>query len=361
MKKIVLLLPLLILPLLTSCKKEKATLTYGTYIQNTIYSIKELTSAELLTKAKDDQEVFLLAVYQDEYSEECLCWQTFENIIATYMNHHHEMVYAFNAFNQSDSIKHLKIEKIEESTPTLYIFNGEKKVAKFSYRNNQDKAIFEDTTAEAMFTRIHKYIERPKMYYVDEAYLDECYLVKKDLAILFMRNKCGDCKYVLPNVIIPYIKKHSLATDLYLFDLQKSYDIAVNESATQEEKEAYQNLKDKFGLSEQGNATFGYQYGVLPTIQFVKNGVIDGASVYFNDEVGKKEDGSYYLSNSYYSEERANNLKYLNNASFITVLKGMGINNGVLENKKGGYYWSQEEASKYHQPILEAFLDYYML
>ena len=73
-----------------------------------------------------------------------------------------------------------------------------------------------------------------------------------------MRNKCGDCKYVLPNVIIPYIKKHSLATDLYLFDLQKSYDIAVNESATQEEKEAYQNLKDKFGLSEQGNATFGF-------------------------------------------------------------------------------------------------------
>ena len=359
MKKPLLILPLLLVPLLTSCQKEKVTLTYGTYTQNTIYSIKELTTSELLAKAKDDQEVFLLAVYQDEYSEGCLCWQTFENVIATYMNNIHEVVYAYNAYNQSDAIKHLKIEKMEESTPTLYIFNGEKTVAKFSYRNNQDMAIFEDTTGEAMFTRVHKYIERPKMYYVDEAYLDECYS-KKDLAILFMRNKCGDCKYVLPNVIIPYIKKHSLATDLYLFDLQKIYDAARNEFATQEEKEAYQNLKDKYGLSEQGNATFGYQYGVVPTIQFIKNGVIDGASVYFNDEVIKKEDGSYYLSNSYYSEERLANLKYLANASFTTVLKGMGIKEGIMENKNGGYYWSQEEASKYHKPILEAFLDYYM-
>ena len=123
MKKIVLLLPVLILPLLTSCKKEKATLTYGTYIQNTIYSIKELTSAELLTKAKDDQEVFLLAVYQDEYSEECLCWQTFENIIAKYINTYHEFVYTYDGQTQDDSIKQLNIKNIETWCTGVYFFN----------------------------------------------------------------------------------------------------------------------------------------------------------------------------------------------------------------------------------------------
>ena len=119
-------------------------------------------------------------------------------------------------------------------------------------------------------------------------------------------------------------------------------------------------LQDSYGLSTLGNETFGYQNGVVPTIQFVKKGIIDGASVFFNDSVAKKDDGSFYISDSYYTEERLPNLKYLKGFNKQTVLKSMTLTEGVLANKNGGYYWSQDVASKYHRPILEAFFDYYM-
>ena len=360
-KKIITLLPLLLTPLLLNgCEKDKVTLTYGTFINQDIYSLKEITTSELLSKAQDDKEVFLLAAYQGSYSETCLCWNTFLNVVAKYSNTYNEMVYVYNAQSQDDSIKDLKINKYEDSTPCLYVFNGKEKIASFSYRNSGDKAIFEDTTAEAMNTRVHKYINKPTMYYVDESYMEAHYKQDDKLAVLFFRRGCGDCKYVIPNVIIPYIKKHSLATSLYLFDIQNQYDAARSEFATSEDKAHYQDLKDSYGLSTLGNETFGYQNGVVPTIQFVKKGFIDGASVFFNDSVAKKDDGSFYISDSYYTEERLPNLKYLKGYNKQTLLKNMTLTEGVLANKNGGYYWSQDVASKYHRPILEAFFDYYM-
>ena len=88
MKKI-LLLPLLILPMMTACDtgktQEKVSLTYGTIMEDgNKDAIKELSNSELLVKARDQQEVFLLAVYQDQYSEECLCWKTFKDVLKTY-------------------------------------------------------------------------------------------------------------------------------------------------------------------------------------------------------------------------------------------------------------------------------------
>ena len=361
-KKLLTLLPLLLVPFtLTGCEQDKVALTYGTLIKNDIYSLTEITTSQLLTKAKDDQEVFLLAVYQGKYSETCLCWNTYLNVLAEYVNTNHEMVYIYNGQSQDDSIQKLGITKYEDSTPCLYIFDGEKKVASFSYRNSGDKAIFEDTTGEAMKTRVHKYIDKPTMYYVDEDYMEAHYKQDEKICVLFMRHGCGDCTYAIPNVIIPYIKRHSFATDLYLFDIQKQYDAARSEFATDDDKIHYQDLKDNYGLSTVGDEKFGFQNGVVPTIQFVKKGVVDGASIYFNDAVTKKEDGTFYVSNSYYSEERLPNLKYLKgHTSSPTVLKGMTITEGVLQNKNGGYYWSQDAASKFHRPLLEAFFDYYM-
>ena len=271
------------------------------------------------------------------------------------------MVYTYDAHSQDESVKSLKIEQMNQSTPCLYVFNGEKTVAKFTYQNKQDKAIFEDTSAEAMYTRLHKVIDKPTLYYVDLSYLSSQYTENKQMVVLFIRSGCGDCRYVLPNVILPYINKHSLATDIYVFDMQKYYDQSKDEQASETEKSQYQELKNSFGLSEKGNPTFGYGTGVVPTLQFLKNGLIDGATVFFNDSISQKDDGTFYISDSYYTEERLANLKYLKGFNKSkAVLKGMTLKEGVLQSPSGGYYWSQESASKYHQPLLEAFLDYYM-
>ena len=356
-KKIFCLLPLLLAPLLTSCSKDKVALTYGTYIECEASSLKEITTSQLLTKASEEKEVFLLAVYQGQYSEDCGCWITFKNVIASYINLTHEMVYVYDGQSQGDALEKLRIEKIDASTPCLYVFNGEKNVAKYSYANSQDRVLFEDTTAEAMSTRLHKVIDKPTLYYVDYGYLDANYSEFKKECVLFMRSGCGDCKYVLPNVIIPYINRHALAVDILLFDMQEFYDQAKN---SEEDKNKYQEMKDRFGLSEKGHSTFGYDVGVVPTIQYIKNGKVESASVYFNDVISQKDDGSFYISKSYYSEERLANLKYLKGFGPHSVLEGMSVpENDVIKN--GNYcYWSQAAASKYHKPLLEAFFDYYM-
>ena len=47
------------------------------------------------------------------------------------MNLTHEMVYLYNAQNQNETVASLNIDKYDESTPNLYIFNGTKKVAHY--------------------------------------------------------------------------------------------------------------------------------------------------------------------------------------------------------------------------------------
>ena len=357
MKKIV-LLPLLLFPLLTSCsQKQSVALRYGTMINiKNAYGLKELNNQELLIKTRDEKEVFLLAVYQGQYSENCGCWTTFENVIVNYMNKYHEMVYVFNAQNISDALLNLKIEKVEQSTPYLYVFDGQKTVAKFTLNNDRDKPIFEDTTGQAMYTRVHKVAKAPSLYYVDDEYLSSLGSDQESV-VMFMRNGCGDCKYALTNVLLPYISLHSLKKNILLFDMQSYYDLSRSETASEEEKAVYQNLKNHYGLSETSSNKFGYQNGVVPTIQYRKQNTIQDAAIYFNDVVDKKDDGTFYISDSFYSQERQSQCKY----SFPNVLKDMTLTEGVLQSKSGTYYWSQEIAHKYHKPNFEAFLNYYVL
>ena len=354
-KALLLIIAPLLFTSLTGCHKkaDKIRLTYGTEMQVNSATLKELSNDELLVKARDEKEVFLLATYQGEYSEDCLCWATFKDVISNYMNLNNRLIYIFNAQNQNDALKNLGIEKINQSTPYLYIFNGEKKLASFSYSNSKDKAIFEDRKANAIKERINKVVDAPLMYYIHPEAVEQN---NEDLLVLFIRNGCGDCKYVLPNVIIPYVKSHKLEKGLRLVDLQDLYDLQNKEGTT---GLPYDGMKDRLQLSEESNATFGYGKGVVPTTHYYEQGELKDASIFFNDEVSQKEDGSFYISNSFYSEERLTSLHYTSNVE-TKVLKGMSLpSDDVVVTDKGYMFWSQEKAALYHTPLLTAFLDTY--
>ena len=358
-KFVLLLLSTLAFGSLAGCSTSKSALTYGTLITQDLNSLKELSNQELSSKAKNENEVFLLAVHQGIYSEGCNCWTTFENVITKYMNKCHDLVYVFNAQKQDDSVSTLKIDKMEDSNPFFYIFKGEKILAKYSYKNSKDKVLFED--ADKMEEKVRAKVKSASMYYVDDIYLSENLSKKDKSVVLFMRRGCDDCSYVIPNVIIPYINKHSLKENLWLFDMQDVYNLSKNEAATEEEKAQYQALKDKYGLSTSSNNTFGYQQGVVPTIHYYEKNILKDASVFFNDVVSQKEDGSFYISESYYSEERLNNLSFLKDVKFTSKLESMTIDsNSAMQTKSGSYYWNQAVAAKYHTPILEAFLSEYL-
>ena len=357
-KKALFLLPVFVLPLfLSSCDSNKPSITYGTYINQSLFSLKELDTEELHNRLFNENETLLLAVYQGEYSETCLCWATYQTVLANYMNNYHEQVYVYNAQSSDDSIAKLKINVEEDSRPSLYIFNGTKKVQQFYYPKMQHHKIFEDTTGEYMYEQVHKYVKKPKMYYVNDAFLEEN-LAKKDEAIIaFIRNKCGDCNYAIPNVIIPYINKNNISKELWLFDLQDYYDL---EKKTETSSFPYQTIKAKYQLTEEANFAFGYGTGVVPTIQYYQNGALKDASVYFNDLIALQDDGSFYISESFYSEQRLANIKYASKVE-SNILKGMIVpETDVIQTKSGDYFWSQEKASQYHTPLLKAFLDTYL-
>ena len=353
----------LIIPLLScsliGCSKqdERVLLTYGTEIQQNLVTLKEVNNDELYDKAFNEKEVFLLAVYQGGYSEDCLCWSTYQDVIVNYMNSNHELVYVYDAQKQDDSLKDLKITKYEDSAPSLYIFKGQEQITSFTYKKSQDKAIFEDRKGEAMKERVHKYANKPLLYYVSlEFVLDNKSTHHKSIAVLYVRRGCGDCKYVLPNVVIPYINSNNNVNPIYIVDLQDLYDLQ-NKGETS--GMPYDAIKNRLELTESSNKTFGYRGGVVPTIQYYEKGVLSDASVFFNDEVSQKEDGSYYISDSFYSEERLTSIKY---AKYIdnNVLKGMDINKeDVITTATGYTYWSQEKAAKYHAPLFQSFIEYY--
>ena len=173
-----------------------------------------------------------------------------------------------------------------------------------------------------------------------------------------MRSGCNDCKYVLPNVIIPYINQREHVSRIRVIDLQDLYDLSKKESATDEEKKLYQNTKDACHLSETGSNTYGYQQGVVPTIQYYEKGSLVDASVYFNDVVSKKDDESYYISDSFYSEERLTSLKYILERE-KAVLKGMSLDKDDVVDTGDYIFWRQEKAAQYHTPLFTAFLDCY--
>ena len=358
-------LVLLALPLLfcslTSCSDTDGTLSYGTYIEQDLNSLKTLSNEDLVNKTKNEKETFLLATYQSSHIDDCLCWPTFLNVIVKYSNEFHEMFYLYDTQSKDESVSNLKIESFSDSTPCFYIFKGEKQLAKYSYKNNKDKDLFGDTSLKLLDKTIHKVVHKPYMFYVDRDYLAENLSKTKQVAVLFMRSGCSDCSYVIPNVLIPYINDHAFAKDIWLFDMQYYYDMMNNEPALEGGESQYQSLKNKYGLSASSNQTYGYQQGVVPTLQYYVDGVLTDATVFFNDVIGQKEDGSFYVSDSYYTSERLPNLRYMKGFGKNSILKDMTVSSdNVGQTKSGNYFWMQKDAAKYHTPILKAFLDYYM-
>ena len=130
MKKKILLsiiIPLVFASLSGCTAKEKYRLTFGTQIQQDLTTVKELTTAQLLDKAKNEKEVFLLATYQGSYSQDCLCWATFQNVIVSYMNRSNEIVYTYDTQTiDKDAIEnlvsqfHIDTKQLEENLEIFF-------------------------------------------------------------------------------------------------------------------------------------------------------------------------------------------------------------------------------------------------
>ena len=366
MKKRHVLLPLipLAVSLLTGCdEKHFYPLTYGTYINQSFDTLVELSNDDLYAKMYEAKETFILAIHQGAYSEDCLCWTTFKNVIISYMNKYHKMIYLFDvqqADKRFDGERYTFFKKRQDSNPILVTFRGETPMRSYTYSSYYTESLF--TNADALDKAISSgNIGDPYMYLVDDTYLKEKLPKSSRSLVLFVRRGCGDCNYVLPNVVLPYYKENKVEKELLVFDMQDAYNLSKKEGATEEEKGYYQSLKDAYGLSESSGSAFGYQQGVVPTIACYEKGVMKDAAVFFNDVITKDENDEFYISDSFYSEERVANSRYIRGASTQPVLKGRRVYDyEVMETPSGTYYWNQEMAARYHYDLFKGFLEYYL-
>ena len=137
------------------------------------------------------------------------------------------------------------------------------------------------------------------------------------------------------------------------------YDLSNSETASEEEKAQYQAIKDKYKLSASSNEKFGYLNGVVPTAHYYEKGELKGAAVYFNDVVTAREDGTVYISDSFYSPERMNYLTYLVDYHDWCIAKDYDVTYEVFHTIDDEYFWIQEIAARFYTPIWNKFFDYY--
>ena len=355
MKKKISLISLIILPLV-SCGGGTKTITktqlsYGSHYDTTA---TRLTASEVLAKTKNE-ESFLLALYKGEEKDiTCSCWKTFSYIIDGYVKEHDEIVYKANILDLDDLAQKDKDNKLgltvqSATDPSFAIFKNGKLVKQYFYSTKNTPTYFTNDDAFASFVSDNTIA--PKMIYVDDEEYVALQRRNEETVISVVRKGCPDCGYMLPNVYDPFFKEEKTTKTMYLLDIE---DLDHYHRATDDEKKAYQDYKDQILLSTANNKDYGYITGVVPTTFVFKNGEVIDGTVFFNDDVAKNDDGKYYISESYYSEERVSKLKYTNE-----ILEGKILNEDELADYEGYKYLPSTSAAVYHTPIAKAFLNYY--
>lgn len=349
MKKILIALIGLLTLSCTSCSPtaSKQRLTYGSFITQKAESYGtagyKIYYSDLVRRI-ENEETMLLAIYPGD-SSSCGCWLTFRNHLKDFVENYKYKVYVANyaEFPALNTDPYGFIHANDR--PTFHIIANKKVIYKVDYKDN--RGLFQDSSS--LKKLVDEYVLAPSIYEVDEPSLNNLIETEQSVNVFYAKSTCGDCNYVIPNVLIPYFNNSTSEEKLYMFDLNPIAEL---------ESERYQDVKDYYGLSNKNNSTFGYDVGYVPTFQHRENGLIKSSAVYFNDNINKVDD-KYIVSKSFYTQDRIQNLEYLANFDGTKVLEGLQINSTDVYESGQYIGWKQEKAAEYHDPLLKAFLDYY--
>ena len=365
MKSKLLLLPFALLSLstLSGCQEKKTELhiTYGTHIDAP--GVKDLSYGDLMNKlvgGNEQTENFLLAIYYGKDSH-CSCWGTFKVVLEEYADKYDTVVYSIDRFEfdsqrkESDGNiwKNAGLSFQEKDEPRFFIMSQGKVKKAFYYNSSK---MFKN--CDALNNEISNYIKGPNIFYVEQDELDNrIFAEMQETVVYYVWSFCPDCSYCSPNFLNPYANVRTLRNNILIIDIGEltGYDPTsttpfANFNTSNPEYVAFLN---EHHMSEAGDQKYGYGRGFVPTIQYWKNGELQDMAVYFNDTLAK-EDDHYIVTESYYTEERLPNLKYMANVEH-NVLKGTVV---PAADVIGGS-WDKEAAAKYHNTYLGAFLDMY--
>ena len=350
---LVLSLPLL---LLVSCQGSKGgskvKLSYGSLYDEGALLISEADFKEKI----DGKESFIISLIPGEESDvSCGCYRTFSYVIDNFVKDTHFRAYKTNVYEISE----YGVKTPANEDPGFAIFKDGKLFKQYRYSVSNTPTYF--TNVDSFTSLINETCLDPNMFYInDEQYLSKL-TNKEDFVMSIVRKGCGDCKYMLPNILDPFFKSKDRDVSLYLLDIE---DLGHYKKKTDgdEQYRSYIEYKKSIGLGPTYNPIFGYDTdpndenndeGVVPTTFVYEDGEIIDGEVFFNDSVSKVND-EYVISTSYYTEERVANLNYTN-----TVLQNKKLGEDEVAVYGEFVYMPSSSASVYHTPILNEFLNYY--
>ncbi len=337
---------LLCLGLFTGCHNsdDPVILTYGSEIDSEGTDISGETFDDMI----DHKESFVLCIYD---SKTCGCWSSLSKYINDFVSEDTRIVYTIHGPDYSGSNK-LPFYSGESS---IALYEKGKLKESWRYSNDKDTKYF---TTKGEFTKLmNEYTTTPSMVWTDKEHLEEHKENDDILNVVHMRSDCSDCSYCFPNVLVPYFyDKDTVENPLYVIDL--AVDGILYEDGVEKDKtyEPYVEYATEFELTEDANQIFGYGEGYVPSFQRWEKGKLKDASVYLNDKISKNDNGEYYISESYYTEERVKNLGYKAN-----VLEGTIVSEDeLIIIGDDDIYYIPASFAKYHDINLTNFLDKYI-
>ena len=153
------------------------------------------------------------------------------------------------------------------------------------------------------YSNFKKYVEKyiyldSPIFNITKEEVDAMKNEKKTFFLYYKWYKCSDCT-LFTSLFLDKWAQDPINKDkkIYAIDVDKygrdSYD-PENEASSAE----WLNFTKEMGLSKEGNTTYGYLTGKVPTLQYYKNGTLSGTAVIYNAVLSK--DG--HLESSYYGE-----------------------------------------------------------
>ncbi len=292
----------------------------------------------------------------------CTCWTTFrDSILMPYRKAHNLIIYtiSYSQFFDDDFVKRDSYGlEFLISSQSLGIFKDG--VIKENRPYNSTHKIW--SSKDSFTTYMNELIIDPTIIEVNLSKLNTFYAQNLSFSILFYDGGAAS-SFLYDNVLTAYARANFTSVKK-VFTLNTDVD-GIKYSSGAFDEAQWQTFKDTYGLSQANNATFGYDEGVVPTIQYIEpdgskknQTVIKAQAVYLNDVLssGTNPD-TYEVTKSYYSSERVGSLSYLSNFSNEKVLVGKEISEADTTLIAEAVTWKYEKAAVYHDPLFNAFLD----
>lgn len=361
-KSLTLLLAPLMLGALSGCSSsstlEKVAITFGREYDSSFTTISdhfdEVTWGGLNSLVTNEKN-FIIVVY--DKNSTCTCWANLSKKLDEFMAENDALIYGIQ-YSLLDTGSSTFGLEISSGNNTIGIFeNG---TIKYQYTTvSSDDPMEEGSNLEDWLL---DRVTFSKMNYVTLTQLNALFSGQEgsEFTVYFARSTCGDCAYIESH-LLKSLASTALPNTLYILDCDVA-GIRLNEGG-EVDSETWQAFKDLYGLSNTNNTLYGYGAGYVPTLIHYQpatttnyyNCVLDMA-VYLNDAITAKEDGSYYVSASYYDGTRENQfLDYVASGTTTTLINVQIPSTDVDENGS----WKKASAAVYHDPLMTAFIKFY--